>query len=285
MRAGDEVKNFSIISFILCLALTYPSLAEVEWQTTQTLHLDRKPVDVVVSSRGSYIFILTDDGIIHVYDSTYNLKGKIDAGKNTESIACGPDENILILKNRKDKEIRTVLVEFIQEINIEGSPFMGRADAPVVMVVFTDYQCPYCERLKAVYEQLIENNKETLKIVIKNFPLSTHSFARKAAGMALAADAMGKFWEIQDRLYKDTKQMNNTLVREIATDLKLDPNEFESKINSKEIQNRISRDIMDAEKAGVRGTPTVFINGRIIKDRSIKGIQKIIDTQLEGKKK
>jgi predicted DsbA family dithiol-disulfide isomerase len=275
----------SIISFIISLVLSSPSFAEVEWQIKQTLNLDKKPVDVVVSSRGSYIFILTDDGIVDVYDSSYNLKGKIDAGKNTESIACGPDENILILKNRKDKEIRTILVEFKQEINIEGSPFMGKADAPVVMVVFTDYQCPYCSRLKPIYDKLIEMNKETLKIVIKNFPLSTHNFARKAASIALAADAMGKFWEVQERLYKDTKQMSGGLVREIATDLKLDPNEFERKINSKEVQNRISRDILDAEKAGVKGTPTLFINGSLIKDRSIKAIQEIIDKQLEEKKR
>lgn len=134
------MKKYILILFIICLGLTFPAWAEVEWQTRQTINLDKKPVDVVMSSRGSYLFILTEDGIIHVYDSAYNLKGKIDAGKNTESITCGPDENILILKNKKDREIRTILVEFIQEINIEGSPFMGRADAPVVMVVFTDYQ-------------------------------------------------------------------------------------------------------------------------------------------------
>ncbi|NLD36728.1 MAG: hypothetical protein GX654_07665 [Desulfatiglans sp.] len=134
------MKKYSIIGFFICLVLTFPAWAEVEWQTKQTMNLDKKPVDVVMSSRGSYIFILTEDGVIHVYDSAYNLKGKIDAGKNTEGIICGPDENTLILKNKKDKEIRTILVEFVQEINIEGSPFIGRADAPVVMVVFTDYQ-------------------------------------------------------------------------------------------------------------------------------------------------
>jgi protein-disulfide isomerase len=80
-------------------------------------------------------------------------------------------------------------------------------------------------------------------------------------------------------------QMNNTLVREIATDLGLDPAEVERKMNSKEVQAKISRDMLDAEKAGVRGTPTVFINGRIIRDRSLKGIQEIIDTQLKPKEK
>jgi protein-disulfide isomerase len=130
---------------------------------------------------------------------------------------------------------------------------------------------------------LIENNKETLKIVIKNFPLPMHNFARKAASIALAADTMGKFWEVQDKLYKNTSQMDISLINEIASDLKIDTDELQRKMNSKEIQARISRDIMDAENAGARGTPTIFINGKIIKDRSKKGIQDIIDTQLEGK--
>ncbi len=277
------MKRYLLIGFIVCLVLNSPLLAEVEWQTRQTMTLDKKPVDVVVSSRGSYIFILTEDGTIHVYDSAYNLKGKIDAGKNTDSITCGPDENILILKNKKEREIRTIFVEFLQEINIKGSPFTGWADAPVVMVVFTDYQCSYCGRLKPLLDQLIEKNKETLKIIIKNFPLPSHKFARKAASIALAADTYGKFWEIQEKLYKNTSQMDISLIQEIASDLKTTPDDLEKIMNSKEIQARIVRDILDAEKAGVRGTPTVFINGRIIKDRSLEGIQEIINKQLEAK--
>jgi protein-disulfide isomerase len=130
---------------------------------------------------------------------------------------------------------------------------------------------------------LIEKNKETLKIVMKNFPLPMHNFARKAASIALAADTMGKFWEVQDKLYKNTNQMDISLIQEIASDLKVDIDELQRKMNSKEVQARISKDILDAENVGIKGTPTIFIGGKIIKDRSIKGIQDAIDTELEGK--
>jgi hypothetical protein len=129
-----------IIIFIFSVLISLQALAGVEWQTQTTFNLDKKPIDMVMSIRGEYLFVLTEDGIIHVYDSNYNLKGKIEAGKDIDSITNGPDDNILILKSKKDREIRTILVDFIQEINIEGSPFMGRDDAPVVMIVFTDYQ-------------------------------------------------------------------------------------------------------------------------------------------------
>jgi hypothetical protein len=125
---------------IYSLLIPLQALAEVEWQTQTTFNLDKKPVDMVMSIRGSYLFVLTEDGIIHVYDSKYNLKGKIDAGKDVDSITSGPDDNILILKSKKEREIRTIQVDFLQEINIEGSPFMGKVDAPVVMIVFTDYE-------------------------------------------------------------------------------------------------------------------------------------------------
>jgi hypothetical protein len=130
-----------IIFIFICSALiSLQTLAEVEWQAQTTFNLDKKPVDMVMSIRGAYLFVLTEDGFIHIYDSNYNLKGKINAGKDVDSITNGPDDNILILKSKKHREIRSILVDFTQKINIEGSPFMGREDAPVVMIVFTDYQ-------------------------------------------------------------------------------------------------------------------------------------------------
>jgi hypothetical protein len=136
-----KILNKMIFLISVCsLLISLQALAEVEWQAQTTFNLDKKPLDMVMSIRGSYLFVLTEDGIIHVYDSNYNLKGEINAGKDIDSITNGPDDNILILKSKKDREIRTILVDFIQEINIKGAPFMGREDAPVVMIVFTDYQ-------------------------------------------------------------------------------------------------------------------------------------------------
>ena len=129
-----------ILIMFVCLICPWSASAEVDWQVQQTINLEKKPIDVALSARGSYLFILTDDGVVHVYDKTGNFKGLIEAGKNVDGITCGPNENLLILKNKKKREIRTIIVEYIQNIDIEGSPYRGNADASVVIVVFTDYQ-------------------------------------------------------------------------------------------------------------------------------------------------
>ena len=111
-------------------------------------------------------------------------------------------------------------------------------------------------------------------------PLRMHNYARNAAAAALVADSMDKFWEFHEALY-NTKQLNKEKIREIAKGLGLDPDRIEKEMESKKIQSRIDQDIADAEKAGVRGTPTVFINGKLLKDRSIKGFQNMINANLK----
>lgn len=108
-----------------------------------------------------------------------------------------------------------------------------------------------------------------------------HKYARNAAAAALAADSMGKFWEFHEELYKNMKKLSDKKVREIATNLGLDPDEFFKVMKSKKIQNKINKDMRDAKEAGVSGTPAIFINGRRLRDRSIEGFQDIIDTQLK----
>ena len=132
------IKFFFVL--FMCLICPQFALAEIEWETQQIINFDETPVDMVMSARGTYLFVLTDDGVIHVYDSTGNLKGQVEAGKGVDKIACGPSENQLILKYKKNKEIKKIVIDFIQDIDIEGSPYKGNKNAPVVIAVFTDYQ-------------------------------------------------------------------------------------------------------------------------------------------------
>lgn len=130
-------------------------------------------------------------------------------------------------------------------------------------------------------EQVLEKNKDDVKLVFKNFPLSSHRYARNAAAAALAAGTKGKYWEFHDELYKNMKELGNEKVREIAAGLGLDADEIMAKMKSREIQNIINRDIRDANRAGVRGTPAVYINGRLLKSRSSRGFQNLIDAELK----
>ena len=137
-----------------------------------------------------------------------------------------------------------------------------------------------------VLEQVLEKYPDNVKIVFKNFPLRNHKFARKAATAALAAESQGKFWEYHDLLFKNYNKLNDQKINEIALVLGLDQTEFQKKIKDPKIAAMISQDVQEGAQAGVRGTPTVFINGRRLNDRSLKGFQTAIDRELQklGKK-
>jgi protein-disulfide isomerase len=135
-------------------------------------------------------------------------------------------------------------------------------------------------------EQVLEKYPDDVKIVFKNFPLRNHRFAMQAATAALAAESQGKFWEFHDLLFKNYNKLNDQKIREIARELGLDQTEFEKKMKDPKIAEMIRQDVREGVQAGVRGTPTIFINGRRLKDRSLKGFQAAIDRELQklGKK-
>ncbi|UCG11356.1 MAG: thioredoxin domain-containing protein [Deltaproteobacteria bacterium] len=132
-----------------------------------------------------------------------------------------------------------------------------------------------------VLEQVLEKYPQDVKLVFKNFPLKNHSFARPAAIAALAASNQGKFWEFHDLLFKHYSQLNEQQFQRIARDLNLDMDKFEKDQKDPTIQTMIAKDVSEGNKAGVRGTPTVFINGRRLKARNLAGFQALIDKELE----
>lgn len=110
-------------------------------------------------------------------------------------------------------------------------------------------------------------------------PLNFHKMAQPAHRAAMAANMQGKFWEFHDRLFAATK-LSNELIDKTAVELGLDMDKFKKDINSPVVLQKIQKDMLDAQQAGVTGTPTVFINGRKLTERSQQGFQKIIDEEL-----
>lgn len=106
-----------------------------------------------------------------------------------------------------------------------------------------------------------------------------HKFADPAARAALAAREQGKYWEFHDELFA-AKKLSLAKIENIAKELALDMEKFKADMNSPEVRGQINRDMAQAEKAGITGTPTAYINGRKLQDRSVKGIQKVIDEEL-----
>jgi protein-disulfide isomerase len=130
-------------------------------------------------------------------------------------------------------------------------------------------------------EQVLEKNPDKVKVVFKNFPLSSHKFAEKAASAALAAKSQGKFWDFHDLLFENHKKLNDQKIKDIAKQLGLDKTAFEEARKDPQLGIRIRRDFTDGVSAGVRGTPTIFINGRQLKNRSLNGFQTAINRELK----
>ena len=131
---------------------------------------------------------------------------------------------------------------------------------------------------------MLEKNPKSVKIVFKNFPIRSHKFAVQAAIAALAADRQGKFWDFHDELFKQYNKLNEEKVQEIATKLKLDKAQFEKDRKDPLLMEQIKYDYNEGIRVGVRSVPSVFVNGRKLKDRSLKGFQTLIDKELESLK-
>jgi protein-disulfide isomerase len=129
-------------------------------------------------------------------------------------------------------------------------------------------------------EQLLEKYPTNVKLVHKNFPIRSHKFAFKAAIAALAADRQGKFWEFHDELYKNYNRLSEQKITEIAKQLGLNEADFEKLQNDSAIITQIRRDYEEGIQLGIRGVPTVFINGRKISDRSMQNMEAVINKEL-----
>lgn len=119
-----------------------------------------------------------------------------------------------------------------------------------------------------------------MKLVFKNFPLRNHKFAWPAAIAALAANKQGKFWELHDQLYENYNRLSDQKIREIAQQVGLDMEKFDQDMKDPELKAIVERDFQEGARVGVRGIPTIFVNGRQLKNRSFQGFQAAIEKEL-----
>jgi protein-disulfide isomerase len=130
-------------------------------------------------------------------------------------------------------------------------------------------------------DQVIERYPTQVKVVFKNFPLRNHNMAMKAARAALAAESQGKFWEYHDQLFKYYNRLSDQIIEKIVGTLDLDKAEFDKQMRSSAVITRIQKDLRDGVDAGVRSTPTVFINGKRLRRRNPQGFEEAIAKELQ----
>jgi predicted DsbA family dithiol-disulfide isomerase len=184
-------------------------------------------------------------------------------------------------------KIETFLTEPIppsSRIRADG-PSTGPVDAPVTVVEFSDFQCPYCRQAATNLRPLIKSYGANVRFVFKQMPLPIHAEAFKAAQASVCAGQQGKFWEYHDILFKSTELSEQALKR-YASDVGLETNAFNTCLSSEASAKIVRKDMEEAMQAGVQGTPTYFVNGRIIKGiKSSDDFKSIIDQALRQKQR
>ncbi len=131
---------------------------------------------------------------------------------------------------------------------------------------------------------MLDKFPKEIKLVIKQYPLPMHPFARKAATAALAAAKQGKFWEMHHELFASQKELSDAKVEALAKQLGLKMEKFNQDLKDPAIAALIDRDIQSAAQANVQGTPTIFVNGRVLVQRSLPGFQQAIESELKKAK-
>ena len=174
----------------------------------------------------------------------------------------------------------------IAEVSEDDDPVKGSDNAPVTIIEFSDFQCPYCgkfyeETLPQITETYIETGK--VKLVFRDFPLNFHQYAQKASEAAECADEQGKFWEYHNILFENQDALTIDDLKQYASDLNLDTEQFNECLDSGKYEEEVKSDMEDGSSYGVSGTPAFFINGQLLSGaQPFSAFQSVIEQELEN---
>lgn len=158
----------------------------------------------------------------------------------------------------------------------------GGTSAPVTIVEFSDYQCPYCSRAETVVDEVMKKYGDKVRLVMRDYPLSFHQNAEMAAMGSECAEEQGKFWEMHKAMFGNQQKLAAADLVETAGTIGIDKDKFKTCLDSGKFKTEVQKDFQDGQKAGVTGTPTFFINGvMIVGARDVASFSDIIDRELD----
>jgi protein-disulfide isomerase len=170
------------------------------------------------------------------------------------------------------------------QVSTEGAPVRGAADAPVTVVEFSDFECPFCKQAQPTIKQVLERYPGKVRLAYRDFPLdSIHPQARRAAEAARCASDQGKFWEYHDVLFTQSPQLALEDLRRYAGQVGLDVTKFDGCLAAGVHKATVQRDLDEGNRLGITGTPAFFINGRTLTGaQPLEAFTRLIDQELAG---
>jgi protein-disulfide isomerase len=170
---------------------------------------------------------------------------------------------------------------FRSDVGLEG-PSRGPADAPITIVEFEDFQCPYCKKAQSTLEQVLLRYKDKVRVVHRDFPLQPlHPASQKAHEAARCAEEQGKFWEYRELLYKNAPAAGPEQLNDYASKVGADSSAFKQCLESGKFKTLMQKDETEGDRLGVQGTPAFFINGRLLSGAQPENeFTRVIDEEL-----
>jgi protein-disulfide isomerase len=166
----------------------------------------------------------------------------------------------------------------------DEDPKKGPTSAPIQIVTFSEFQCPYCQRVTPTLDRVVDTYGDQVQIVFRDFPLPMHPQAHQAAQAAQCANAQGKFWQYHDKLFENQRALAPDNLKQYAQELGLDAGKFGTCLDSGEFQAEVDEDHVEGQRLGVTGTPAFFINGRFLNGaQPFEAFQQIIEDELDRK--
>jgi protein-disulfide isomerase len=200
-----------------------------------------------------------------------------------------------LLRQRQGQRFQAFLLELRDAANVsirldpprvdvatDGDPSFGPENAPVTIIEFSDFQCPYCARVLPTLQAIRERYGEKVRVVYRDYPLDFHKEAQKAAEAAQCAGEQDRFWDYHDRLFANQQALRVDQLKAHALNLGLDGDAFAACLDSGKFASEVQADFRDGSQAGVSGTPAFFINGRFLNGaQPLEAFLSVIDQELE----
>lgn len=208
------------------------------------------------------------------------ISARLQGGRRQQAVQT------LLASLQKSADIKTNLEQPRVKVSVDDDPSQGPKDAPIVLIEFSDFQCPFCKRTRGTIGQLMSTYADKIHYVFRDFPLSFHQDAPLAHQAANCAGDQGKYWEYNKGLWDRQPNLKRDTLLDLAKTLALNADEFTKCIDSGKYKDEIQKDIADGADAGVSGTPAYFINGRFLSGaQPYDAFKEIIDEELAKAKK
>ncbi|MFC1655131.1 thioredoxin domain-containing protein [Myxococcota bacterium] len=190
----------------------------------------------------------------------------------------GPEEIQKWIEARK----RMAHPEWTHSFSLDGLVPLGKEDAPVVIVEFSDFRCPYCAKVAPLLEQVVKASGGKARLYFKQFPIKGRPQSLAASKASVAAQEFGKFWEYCRLLFANRSDLSDPALLALAKKAGMDPDRFGKEMEREEVLNRVADEKMEGLRARIKGTPTVFINGKeVLLDPSRELLQDRIHEELD----